>query len=244
MKINGVDFQPNINPVAGGKNDQVQRVDGMSFLDMMKLRTLQGASQVSQVEPVAQDSSALPALNPLSEIEAIAARSRVQYVSKGDVSDFLELVKQKAHLLDGFDLSALSESGGGHILTDGEAAALRQKYDVSGMTPEEQYKLLDELTGLGAVSKSDAQKLQATVSADETDLMGYLSKEPGFSDIAAISGNQPLERLNAMISNERYTYDHVQDRYGQRCTSVKELADSHQRVSDVLNRLMRREEPL
>lgn len=236
MKINGLDFQQNINPVAGGKNDQVQRVDGMSFLDMMKLRALQSTQPASDVASTVQESSVLPALNPLSEIEAIAARSRVQYVSTGDVSDFLELIKQKPHLLDGFDLSAFSSSDGGHSLTDDEISALRQKYDVNNLTPEKLYDLLGELTDMGAISKSDAQRLQSTVSADASDLMGYLASESGFSDLAATSGN-PRETLTAMINNERFTYDHVQNRYGQRCTSVKELADSHQRVSDVLNRL-------
>lgn len=239
MKINGVDLQPNISPVAGGKNDQAKRVDGMSFLDMMKLRTLQGMPQASSVEPLSTETSALPALNGLSEIEAIAAKSRIQYVSKGDVTDFLELAGKKPYLLDGMDLSSLSDSDGRHILTNDEIASLRQKYDVGNLTPEEQHRLLNELVDLGSVSKSDAQKLQTTVSPDEADLMGYLAKEPGFSDVAAISDTQPLKRLNAMIENERFAYDHVQNRYGQRCVSVKELADSHQRTSDVLNRLTR-----
>lgn len=240
MKINGIDQQQNINPVAEGRNGRSQRVDGMSFLDMMKLRSLQGAQTTSQVDAIPEpETSALPMLG-LSEIEAIATKSRVQYVAGGDVSDFLELVEQKPLLLDGLDLSSLpASSSGTHILDAATINSLSAKYDVNNLSPQEQLDLLSELVDVGAISKSDVEKLQKTVSPTNGDLMEYLTNEPQFKDVASESATQPLKRLDAMISNERFTYDHVQNRYGQRCTSVKELADSHQRVADTLRMLER-----
>lgn len=241
MKINGVDQQQNINPVAAGRNDRSQRVDGMSFLDMMKLRSLQGTQATSQTESIPEsETSVLPMMDGLFEIEAIAAKSRVQYVAGGDVSDFLELVEQKPLLLDGLDLSTLpASSSGTHVLDAAMINSLSEKYDVNNLSRQEQLDLLSELVEAGVLTKSDVMNLQKTVSPSSDDLMGYLVSEPQFKDAAAQSETQPLKRLDAMISNERFAYDHVQDRYGQRCTSVKELADSHQRVADTLRKLER-----
>ncbi len=237
MRINGIDFQSQVG-TANTKENKNAQINGMSFLDMMKLRSMQAAPQAAKASEVVSQESSIPSLFGAEGIEAIAAKSRVQYVSSGDVSDFLELVEPKPFIMEGMDLSEIKDtSRGDHTLSQNEIDLLRGKYDSNSLSTQEQFSLLIELVEMGALSKSDIQKTQMSVSPDSGDLMGYLAKSPEFSDVSAMEGTDLKGRLEAMISNERFTYEHVQSRYGQRCTSVKELADSHQKVLDTLNKL-------
>lgn len=104
---------------------------------------------------------------------------------------------------------------------------------------QQQYAQFDELVERGVLTKDDAKKTQLSVSPGEDDLMGYLAGEPGFRDVLSIDVSDPKGRLEAMISNERFAYDHVLQRYGKRATSVSALADSHQRALDALSQSTR-----
>lgn len=101
---------------------------------------------------------------------------------------------------------------------------------------QQQYGRFMELAEQGVITKDDAQKTQLSVSPDEDDLMSYLAGEPEFRDVLSIDESDSKARLTAMIHNERFTYNHVLERYGKRASSVLELADSHQRVLDTLNK--------
>lgn len=104
---------------------------------------------------------------------------------------------------------------------------------------QQQYAQFSELAERGVLTKDDAEKTQLSVFPGEDDLMGYLVDEPGFRDVLSIDASDTKGRLDAMIRNERFTYNHVLQRYGKRAASVSALADSHQRVLDTLSQLTR-----
>ena len=94
--------------------------------------------------------------------------------------------------------------------------------------------VVTRLVDTGAVSAYDAAKLNSTVFPGRDDLMGYLLNEPGFTDLNSIDPRDTLKRLEAMISNEQFTYGHILGRYGKQTTAVRELSESHARVLEAL----------
>ena len=213
---------------------QKQAVRGESFLNMLRAGADKAVSPAPQATRPGEAAPAEP-------IDAVAARSRVQYDLGADVSDFLELFREKQFLLTGVKLAeqpALNEASAGDKTLSGEQAArLREKYNVDNLPPGAQYALFRDLTELGVLSGADVRKTRLTVSPGEGDLMGYLAGEPAFRDVAAVPETDPKGRLGTMIHNERFTCQHVKQRYGQYCGAVAELADSHQRVLDAVNQL-------
>lgn len=185
-----------LSPVNDTKKKNDKREDiHVSFQEYMQKRL-----HPESAAPAANGGVSVENLYGMTEIEAVATRSRIIQGTGGDVSDFLELVKEKPYL-------------------------------------QREYARLMELAEQGVLTKDDVQKTRLSVSPDEDDLMGYLAREPGFRDVLSIDEADYKARLEAMIRNERFTYNHVSARYGKRAASVSELADSHQRVLDTLNNI-------
>jgi hypothetical protein len=97
--------------------------------------------------------------------------------------------------------------------------------------------IISQLLSSGGITAADAQKLGYSVFPKQGDLMDMLLGEAGFTDLNAIDPTDTLARLEAMISNERFTYDFILGKYGKQTNSVLELADSHTRVFDALKSL-------
>lgn len=237
MEIKNINQFPQINDAK--RKQENTPVPANSFLSMMqnRINTEQVRTAVSESE---NDNLSIDTSDifGLSGIEAVSARSRVQYANGGDVSDFLELIGKKDFLLKGASFEDLSDGAvTSKSLTAEQAQALAGKYNINDLSPQEQYSLFRELVVMGILSKPDAQNAQQTVSPDGGDLMGYLTSEPAFRDITAIPDTDLKSRLEAMTGNERFAYDHVKDRYGKQCESVSRLADSHQRTLDILNQI-------
>jgi hypothetical protein len=111
--------------------------------------------------------------------------------------------------------------------------------DFLGLITQDKYLASQDIISQlnSGITAEDAQKLGLSVFPKQGDLMDMLLGEAGFTDLTAIDPTDTLARLEAMISNERFTYDYVLGKYGKQTTSVLELADSHTRVLDALKSL-------
>jgi hypothetical protein len=190
------------------------------------------------VQEAAEPKKAADIIKPADEVEAIAGRFRVQREKGGDFTDFLALTKKKEYLLAGVDIdSVLLQEGKPASLSAQQAAALREQYDTGNLPPAEQYALFQKLTELGVLSAADVKSTQFSVAPTEDDPLDYLPAEPEFRDVTSVPETKPKDRLDLMIHNERFAYNHVLSNYGQRCIAVDELADSHQKVLDTLRQI-------
>lgn len=235
MQIKNYGIPPALNSPSH-KDEKDKNTGTQSFGTYLQNRMNKSEPQVGAVGGVSVDS-----LCEMNGIEAIATRSRIHQNQGGDVSDYLELIQKKEYLLRGVDFSSqapLNEaSSGGKTLSAEQAAMLREKYNVDDLPSKAQYGLFQKLTDLGIITKYDVQKTQLSVAPDKDDLMGYIAEQPEFSDVAAVPETKPKDRLDSMIHNERFAYNHVLNRYGKRCQAVAELVDSHQKVLDTLNQI-------
>ena len=234
MQIKDLGVNPAINNTqqkTGAKN----RADGESFFRLMQER-IKPEQSAAASEPAGPHAAGM-----IGEIEAIAARSRIiRPTASNDVTDFLGLVKENRHLLRGVDIDALrlnEKTAGSGTLSAEEAAALRQEFNTESLSPKQQAELFKKLNELGVLSADDIRSTRNSVTPADGDLMDYLLNETGFKDVSAISENDPKARLALMVQNERFAASHVNSRYGQNVTSVSNLADVHEKVLNVLNKI-------
>ncbi len=138
---------------------------------------------------------------------------------------------------DAYTLDAIYRAGGIEAISARSRVQHSVGGDVTdflGLMNQDVYisaqEMIAGLVDTGAISAADAGKLGYSVFPAADDLMGYLLNEPGFTDLNSIDPNDAEAMLEAMISNEQFTYGHVFGKYGKQATAVQELADSHSRV--------------
>ena len=131
------------------------------------------------------------------------------------------------------------DSKGDQSLNADQIKELSDKYDVTNLTPQEEYNLLQELTDLGVITKEEAMNTQIAIDSMPSGQHGITTKEGELKNNSNIDIKNMIERLGAIIHDELFLFNKVEKEYGERHEEALVLAKSQQKAVDILQQLQR-----
>lgn len=131
------------------------------------------------------------------------------------------------------------DATGGTELTEEQITYFRNKYNVENLSAQEKFDLMRELSDLKVISGKDALGSAVSMVAMPENENGVpMLVTQGTGLIGGKSGNS-IATLQSIIDHELYSYSYMLETYEKDVSEVKDSAESHQRVLDVLQLLMR-----
>lgn len=124
-------------------------------------------------------------------------------------------------------------------LTDEQIKDLQKRYDVENLTPQDKYNLMTELTDLGAISGTDA--INSTLSMVAMPIVNGVPMMTKEGNGILSSSMDFLSNLQNTATQEMEAYDYMNDTFEKTFDDVKNIAESHQRLLDVLVQLKRKQ---
>jgi len=134
------------------------------------------------------------------------------------------------------NVSALNpDSKGDKELTEEQISALKEKYDVTNLTKEQEISLLTDLVDMGVLTREQALKSQMAKLYSDHPIMSVASER---ASAEQLTSNNLIERLTAMIKDEKYQYNRLLLEYGEKDSTLMEYANEHEYILDVISKLV------